>query len=314
MATWPEVFRTPRGVGRPAAHVTALGPQHTDEVLSLCAQDPAARVFVASRIEEGALNARGQVLGWVAGGRLQAMVLCGANVVPVGLDERSAAALADHVGSRRALSSSLFGEVAAVRLLWEQLRPLWGPARDERWEQWSMVTSTRPAELGVRADPRVRPARLEELDLVHPAGAAMFTEEIGYPPYQGSPARYRAGFEQLISQGRTFVVVEDGRVVFKADVGSVAFGVAQVQGVWTHPSQRGRGLATGAMAGVVDQLLTDGLPAMWRPGRVPPGPVGSPRERIGTVHLYVNDYNHAARSVYERVGMRRVGTFATIIL
>ena len=158
MATWPEVFRTPRGVGRPAAHVTALGPQHTDEVLSLCAQDPAARVFVASRIEEGVLNARGQVLGWVAGGRLQAMVLCGANVVPVGLDERSAAALADHVGSRRALSSSIFGEVAAVRLLWEQLRPLWGPARDERWEQWSMVTSTRPAELGVRADPRVRPA------------------------------------------------------------------------------------------------------------------------------------------------------------
>ena len=62
MATWPEVFRTPRGVGRPAAHVTALGPRHTDEVLSLCAQDPAARVFVASRIEEGVLNARGQAL------------------------------------------------------------------------------------------------------------------------------------------------------------------------------------------------------------------------------------------------------------
>jgi predicted GNAT family acetyltransferase len=31
------------------------------------------------------------------------------------------------------------------------------------------------------------------------------------------------------------------------------------------------------------------------------------------VSLYVNDYNHAARAAYERVGFRQVGTFASVL-
>ncbi len=310
MAIWPEVWGTRRSQGRSSAHALTLGPQHADQVLDLCAADPAATVFVASRIREGVLRVRGQAVGWMVDGRLEALVLCGANVVPVGLDERSATALADHVTSRRAASSSVFGSLADVELLWDRLKPLWGPARDERLDQWSMVTSTRPSTLGLTLDPRVRPARPQELDAVYPAGAAMFTEEIGYPPYSGSPAHYRAGFAQLIAQERTFVVTEGTEVVFKADVGSVALGVAQVQGVWTHPRWRGRGLATGAMAGVVEHLLEHGLPL---PAGSPHGAPGA-REPIGTVHLYVNDYNVAAHTVYRRIGMRRVGTFATVIL
>ncbi|WP_462417788.1 GNAT family N-acetyltransferase [Kytococcus sp. Marseille-QA3725] len=305
MAIWSEVWSQRRTLGRSSAHVETLGPQHVPQVMDLCAQDPAARVFAASRVRDGVLRARGQAVGWMAGGRLDALVMCGANVVPIGLDERSAGPLADHVSARRATSSSIFGTAEEVALLWDRLRPLWGPARDERMDQWSMVTSTPPSSLGIAPDPRVRPARPHEVDLVHPAGAAMFTEEIGYPPYRGSAARYRAGFSQLIAQGRSFVVIEDGRVLFKADVGSVAFGVAQVQGVWTDPGQRNRGLATGAMAGLLEHLLTHGLPV---------GEVGGPHEPVGTVHLYVNDYNLPARRVYERVGMRRVGTFATVLL
>jgi hypothetical protein len=38
----------------------------------------------------------------------------------------------------------------------------------------------------------VRFARLEEVDIVMPAAAAMFTDEIGYPPYRGSSRGYRA--------------------------------------------------------------------------------------------------------------------------
>ena len=30
--------------------------------------------------------------------------------------------------------------------------------------------------------------------------------------------------------------------------------------------------------------------------------------------LYVNDYNAAARTVYDRCGFRRTGTFATVLL
>jgi predicted GNAT family acetyltransferase len=81
-------------------------------------------------------------------------------------------------------------------------------------------------------------------------------------------------------------------VVFKAELAVVTRHTTQVQGVWTAPEWRGRGLATAGVATVVRDALR----------RVAP-----------TVSLYVNDYNHAARLVYARCGFREVGTFATVL-
>ena len=79
-------------------------------------------------------------------------------------------------------------------------------------------------------------------------------------------------------------------VLFKADLGSVSGSVCQVQGVWLDPELRGRGMAPAAMAAVVTLARTV----------------------VPTVSLYVNDYNHAARATYDRVGFTQVGEFATI--
>ena len=59
------------------------------------------------------------------------------------------------------------------------------------------------------------------------------------------------------------------------------------------PEWRGRGLGTTAMAAVVRDALRRVAPSM---------------------SLYVNDYNRPARTVYERCGFRRAGTFATVLL
>ena len=80
-------------------------------------------------------------------------------------------------------------------------------------------------------------------------------------------------------------------MIFKADLGSVSANVSQVQGVWLDPDLRGRGLAPPAMAAVV-RLARSVTP---------------------TVSLYVNDYNHAARATYSRVGFRTEGEFATVL-
>ena len=119
-----------------------------------------------------------------------------------------------------------------------------------------------------------------------PAAAAMFTEEIGYPPYWGSGAAYRQAVAGLVARGHTFVRVEDGQVVFKADVGSVGLGVAQIQGVWVAPAWRGQGLAAPAMAAVAEMVMADIAP-------------------VAT--LYVNDFNAPARATYRGVGFTEVG-------
>jgi predicted GNAT family acetyltransferase len=174
--------------------------------------------------------------------------------------------------------------------LWDALRPYWGPPREIRASQPLMEISGPPQ---VPPDPLVRRVRREELDILLPASVAMFTEEVGVSPLgpDGGSA-YRARVRELIDAGRAYARIEDGRVVFKAEIGSVTPHACQVQGVWVRPELRGRGLAEAGMAALVNDALR----------RVAP-----------TVSLYVNDYNRPARAAYRRVGFTQTATFASVL-
>ena len=273
--------------------VRALTTADRDQALEVCARDTRTNVFVAARILEGALvTSPGAVLGYAEGSGLQAICWTSANLVPVGCDVQALAAFAARVRRWRRNCSSVFGPADMVLPLWEDLRPTWGEPRALRASQPVLATAG-PLPPGMPCDPLVRRARFDEVDLVMPAAAAMFTEEIGYPPYRGSGQAYRQGIVSLITAGHTFVRVDDGEVVFKADVGSVALGVAQLQGVWVTPRRRGQGLAGPAMAAVVEQVRA---------------------EIAAVVTLYVNDFNAPARATYARVGFTEIGSFATVLM
>ncbi len=274
--------------------VRSLSTADRDTALALCARDRVANVFVAARILEGSIAASpGSLIGHVEAGDLTGLAWVSANVVPVELDDAGVTAVAARIMRMRRQCASIFGPTDQVIGLWDRLGPSWGPVRAVRTHQPLLSTSTPPSSLGVDLDDRVRPATLDEVDLVLPAAAHMFTEEIGYPPYHGSDRGYRASIAALIRQGHTYVRIQDGEVVFKADIGSLALGCAQVQGVWLHPRLRGQGLAVPAMASVVEQVLA--------------GPADE-------VSLYVNDFNVAARATYDRCGFHEVGAFTTVLL
>lgn len=281
---------------RTSSPVRVLGQSDARQVMALCEQDAVTNVFVAARVLEGGLDGnRGSLFGYAGPAGLEGVCWSAANVVPVGLAPPMVAPIAERVLKRGKWASSVFGAADQVLALWSHLQETWGPAREVRDNQPVLtITGTGPmVERGVPLDTGVRPARLDELDLVVPAASAMFTEEIGYPPYRGSDRGYRLAVEGLIRQQRTLVRVEDGRVAFKADLGSVALGVAQVQGVWVHPDLRGQGLAVPAMAAVVAHTVRHVAPV---------------------VSLYVNDFNAAALATYRRVGFEQTGTFATVLL
>jgi predicted GNAT family acetyltransferase len=274
--------------------VRPLSAADHDAALEVCARDRVANVFVAARIVEGSLRASpGSLLGHWSDGELRGLAWVSANVVPVELDDDGVAAVASRIVRMRRQCASLFGPSAQVVGLWDRLSPTWRPVRAVRAHQPLLTTRRPPSVIGVALDAGVRPARIDEVDLVLPAAAHMFTEEIGYPPYFGSDRGYRASIAALIRAGHTYVKVEDGEVVFKADVGSLALGCAQVQGVWLHPRFRGQGLSVPAMASVVEQVLAG---------------------MADEVSLYVNDFNLAARATYERCGFREVGAFTTVLL
>ena len=198
--------------------VRPLTAADRDTALAWCARDRPANVFVAARIEEGALRSNpGALLGHWVDGRLDGLAWASANVVPVGLDESGVADVAARIMRQRRQCASIFGPSEQVVGLWNRLGPSWGPVRAIRGHQPLLATSTRPSRLGLPIDPAVRPATLDEVGLVVPAAAHMFTEEIGYPPYFGSDRSYRNSVAALIRQGHTFVRIEDGEVTSLGD-------------------------------------------------------------------------------------------------
>jgi predicted GNAT family acetyltransferase len=273
--------------------VRLLDDRDRTAALEICGANPVANVFVESRVRAlGADPVRlgAQLLGFEQGGRLVSLCYSGANLVPVQATSAAIAAFAERALRQGRRCSSLVGPSAAVSELWGYLRPYWGPARDVRPAQPLMAIDG-PAL--VPPDPGVRRVRTDEIDLLLPASIAMFTEEVGVSPLTGDGgASYRARVTELVRAGRALARIEDGRVIFKAEIGAATPQSSQVQGVWVRPEYRGQGLAAPGMAAVVAYA----------------------REKIApVVSLYVNDFNTPARATYKRAGFREVGELMSVL-
>ncbi|MFD6886992.1 GNAT family N-acetyltransferase [Streptomyces sp. NPDC059957] len=271
-----------------------LEPSDLDAALEILGREPVQNAFVTSRVQIAGLDPwrlGGEMWGWYADGELRSLCYAGANLVPVCAEPDAVRAFADRARRTGRRCSSIVGPAEATGLLWQLLEPSWGPARDVRSCQPLMVMEQ--PSTAVSADPRVRRIRKDEMDLIMPACVAMFTEEVGISPMTGDGGLlYQARVAELVASGRSFARVQDGKVVFKAEIGAATSRACQIQGVWVAPEFRGRGHSETGMAAVVAYALRDVAPV---------------------VSLYVNDFNTAARASYRRVGFREVGAFMSVL-
>lgn len=254
-------------------------------------EDPVASCMVAARVADHGLEAR--MLGgelWTRRHPLDSLCFAGANLIPLRGGSADLLAFADQAMGTARRCSSLVGRAELVMPMWERLNRGWGPARDVRDEQPLLAMSARPS---CALDPGVRRVRVDEIDAYLVAAVDMFIGEVGIDPRAGDGGRgYRRRIAAMIAAGRAYARFEQGRVVFKAEIGSQSPAVGQIQGVWVHPEWRGHGLGTAGTAAVAASVVNSG--------------------RIAS--LYVNSYNTVARAAYARVGFREVGTFATVLL
>src|SRR5919112_1985366 len=94
-----------------------------------------------------------------------------------------------------------------------------------------------------------------------------------------------------IEEGRSWLWVEDGVILFKAEASAWTPAAVQLQQVWVDPEARRRGYAKRALRDLCRLLL----------------------ERVPTVCLFVRPENTAALRVYETVGMKRHGSYRSLI-
>ncbi|MQY15977.1 hypothetical protein SRB5_61690 [Streptomyces sp. RB5] len=269
-------------------------PTEISAVRAVLDREPVANAFVAARVAAAGLDPwrlGGEMWGWYEGGRLRSLCYSGANLVPICAGPEAVHGFAERARRAGRRCSSIVGSATATAELWSRLEPYWGPAREVRANQPLMLTTEVPPD--IVPDPFVRRVRKNEMDVIMPACVAMFTEEVGVSPMTGDGGLiYQARVAELVGSGRAFARIEDGRVVFKAEIGAVTAHACQIQGVWVAPEYRGRGLSVTGLTAVLRTALAEVAPV---------------------VSLYVNDYNTAARAAYKRIGFREVGAFMSVL-
>jgi predicted GNAT family acetyltransferase len=276
-----------------SAWVKVLSQSDFPRALELTRSQPLINAFVASRISLGLeqhWKVGGGLWGFFTSSGLESVLFVGANIVPMNTTDRARELFGRELIRTGRRSSSLLGDKVEVLDLWNRIASVWGSPREIRETQPFMSLDS-PA-LGQR-DARVRHVQPDELPLLLPASIHMFTEEVGVSPVQnGGHDQYERRVAEVIAERRAYAIIENRRVVFKAEVGFSTPDVAQLQGVWVAPDLRGRGMAGPAIASVVDLVQ---------------------REVAPSVTLYVNDFNIAALRTYTTIGFRECGTFATIL-
>jgi ribosomal protein S18 acetylase RimI-like enzyme len=248
------------------------------QILGFCAEDPVERVF----LEDVARRGLGRFAGLARNGRLTALCHVGANVVPSGT---GCGAFARAAAAGRA--RMVIGEERAVDDLWNEARQLMATPREDRPGQPVYVLE-RPPDGGGTG---LREATLADLPLLVPACAAAHEEEIGLNPLERDPDGFRWRTQAQIGEGRSWIWVEDGRIMFKAEASAWTPDAVQLQQVWVDPAVRNRGNAQRAMRDLCRHLL----------------------ERVPRVCLFVRPENAAAIRVYEAIGMRRTITYRSLI-
>ncbi len=248
------------------------------QILDFCAEDPVERVF----LEDVARRGLGRFSALASNGRLTALCHVGANVVPSGV---GCGAFAKAAAAGRA--RMVIGEEGAVGDLWADAESRMSPPREDRPGQPVYVLD-RPPEAGGTG---LREATLADLGLLVPACAAAHEEEIGLNPLERDADGFRWRTQAQIGEGRSWLWVEEGTILFKAEASAWTPEAVQLQQVWVDPSVRNRGNAQRGMRDLCRRLLVE----------------------VPRVCLFVRPENAAAIHVYEAIGMRRTITYRSLI-
>jgi uncharacterized protein len=250
-----------------------------DQVLGFCAEDPVERVY----LEESARRGLGRLVAALDGSRVTALCHLGSNLVPSG---RGCEIFADLAAVGR--PKMVIGNEAAVSELWAAASGRMPRPRDDRPGQ-PVFSIAEPPEPGETA---IRPAVREDLELLLPASAATHHGELGLDPLAIDAQAFRHRTLQQIEEGRSWIWVEGGVILFKAEASAWTPAAVQLQQVWSDPAARGVGNGSRGLRDLIRQLL----------GEVP------------RVCLFVRADNEPAIRLYDAVGMQHVLDYRSVLL
>ena len=273
--------------------VQRLNESHSEsEVLDFLSGRPAQAVIMSGLIRDNGFESpfnRGAFHACRdAAGRLEGVALVGHAVYVAAETPRALKAFA-RVAQGEHNAHMILGEQELVGRFWSHYAPAGQTPRlfcrellfEQRWPV--------PARDAVEG---LRPATLEDLMLVMPVHAAMAYDESGVNPIDVDLQGFRMRCARRIEDGRVWVLVEDGSLLFKTDIASDTPECVYLEGVYVEPASRQRGLGLRCLSQLGCTLL----------------------ERAKIVSALVNEQNLAARALFQSAGYKLRGFYDTVFL
>jgi hypothetical protein len=96
---------------------------------------------------------------------------------------------------------------------------------------------------------------MSELEEIAGAHAAIAMMESDVDPMERDREGFLKRTARRIEQGRTFVVYENGKLIFKADIVAETEDVIYLEGVYVAPDYRGQGLGSKCLSSLTLHLL-----------------------------------------------------------
>lgn len=275
--------------------VEALSNSHRGALTELLAQDPVANLFLIgwARTQE---MSRAPWYGVFKRGVLTgvALVVPERLAVPWCPDVEDATRIGQHLRRVAHVAGMVIGPREASDALWRAWSP--GPARIW-YDQRLYVQDTPPPGPPLEG---FRVAKLKDLPQLVLASARMEEEDLGRNPLQVDPVGHESATRERIRSGRTWVIEQEGELVFHIHAGTWIREGCQVGGTWVPPERRGRGLGTAGMRELGRQLLDRER-----------GDRGE-HEWPARLTLHVNEANTRAVGAYESAGYRRAHAFRLV--
>lgn len=275
-----------------SVRVVRLAENDAADVLQFLAQRPIHTVAMMSLIRDNGMISpfnRGTFYGCRdLNGQLEGVALVGHATLMETVSDRALAALAQ-VARECPNTHMIMGEKERMADFWSHYSET-GRRQRLACREW-LYELSRPVDT---REPiaELRPAKVSELELVMPIQAELAFAESGINPLAVDPQGFRQRCLRRIEQGRTWVVVEDDSLVFKADVISRTPDVIYLEGIWLSEVCRNRNIGTRYMSELMRRLL----------------------EETKSICLLVNETNELAQGFYRKCGFNFRATYETIFL
>jgi predicted GNAT family acetyltransferase len=210
------------------------------EALSFLAQRPLHTVYMAGLIRdngvESSLN-RGRLYSYRGSrGYLEGIALLGHATLIEARTESSLNAFA-RLAQQSSLPYLIRGEEDLVKKFWSQYgKSGKGANRVCRELLLEQVAVPRGEEVT-----GLRRATLDDLESVVKVNSEMAQAESGCDPLKRDPEGFRARTARRISLGRNWIWMENGKLLFKADIIAETPQVIYLEGIYVERAERGKG-------------------------------------------------------------------------